>query len=118
SVSTTSFLENQLEQSRQDLAQQEQRLREYKIRFIGELPEQEQSMLQTLGSLQAQLDANTAATQRADQQRIYLESMRSEYQAMQESLGSPGGSTVTSPLAVADATIRDLQKQLTDLEAK
>ena len=118
SVSTTTFLENQLEQSRQDLAQQEQRLREYKIRFIGELPEQEQSMLQTLGSLQAQLDANTAATERADQERIYLESMRSEYQAMQESLGTVDGNGVTAPIGVADAAIRDLHKQLTDLEAK
>ncbi len=118
SVSTTTFLENQLEQARQDLAQQEQSLREYKIRFIGELPEQKQTMLQTLGSLQSQLDANTAAIERAEQQRIYLESMRSEYQAMQESHGSIDGNAVPSPIAVADAAIRDLQKQLTDLEAK
>ena len=118
SLSTTTFLENQLEQAGQDLAQQEQRLREYKIRFIGELPEQEQSMLQMLGSLQSQLDANSAAIERAEQQRIYLESMRSEYQAMQESLGSADGNAVASPIAVADATIRDLEKQLTDLEAK
>src|SRR5467141_1070844 len=118
SVSTTTFLENQLEQARQDLAQQEQRLREYKIRFIGELPEQKQTMLQTLGSLQSQLDATTAAIERAEQQRIYLESMRSEYQAMQESRGSVDGNAVPSPIAVADTTIRGLQKQLTDLEAK
>ena len=118
SVSTTTFLENQLEQARQDLAQQEERLREYKIRFIGELPEQQQSMLQMLGSLQAQLDANTAATERAEQQRIYLESMQSQYRAMQESPGSADGNAATSPIAVADATIRDLQKQLTELEAK
>jgi protein tyrosine kinase modulator len=118
SVTTTTFLENQLEQARQDLAQQEQRLREYKIRFIGELPEQQQSMLQMLGSLQAQLDANTAAIGRAEQQRIYLESMRSEDQAMREFIGSGDGNAATSPIAVADAAIRDLRKQLTDLEAK
>jgi len=118
SVSTTTFLENQLEQARQDLAQQEERLREYKIRFIGELPEQKQGMLQTLGSLQSQLDANTAAIERAEQQRIYLESMRSEYQAMKESHGNVDGDAVPSPITVADVTIRDLQKQLTDLEAK
>ncbi len=118
SVSTTTFLENQLEQARQDLAQQEQRLREYKIRFIGELPEQKQTMLQAFGSLQSQLDATTAAIERAEQQTIYLESMRSEYQAMKESHGNVDGNAVPSPIAVADATIRDLQKQLTDLEAK
>jgi len=72
SVSTTTFLQNQLEQARQDLAQQEQSLREYKIRFIGELPEQKQTMLQALGSLQSQLDGTTAAIERAEQQRIYL----------------------------------------------
>jgi succinoglycan biosynthesis transport protein ExoP len=118
SVSTTTFLENQLEQARQDLAQQEQSLRQYKIRFIGELPEQKQTMLQMLGSLQSQLDADAAATERAEQQRIYLESMRTEYQAMQESRGGADGNAVPSPIAVADAAIRDLQKQLTDLEAK
>jgi polysaccharide chain length determinant protein (PEP-CTERM system associated) len=118
SVSTTTFLENQLEQARQDLAQQEQRLREYKIRFIGELPEQKQTMLQSLGGLQSQLDATTAAIERAEQQMIYLESMRSEYQAMKESHGNVDGNAVPSPIAVADATIRDLQKQLTGLEAK
>jgi succinoglycan biosynthesis transport protein ExoP len=118
SAGTTSFLENQLEQARQDLSKQEQQMREYKIRFIGELPEQEQSMLQMLGSLQTQLDADTAAIQRAEQQRIYLESMKSEYQAMQDSGGGPAGPAEASPIAVADEKIRNLQKELTDLEAK
>ena len=118
SVGTTSFLENQVEQARQDLAQQEQSLREYKIRFIGELPEQQQSMLQMVGALQSQLEANSAAIERTEQERIYLESMRSEYQALQNSVTSPDGSAAASPIAVADATIRDLRKQLTDMEAK
>src|SRR5579863_3209092 len=118
SVGTTSFLENQLEQARQDLEQQEQRLREYKIRFIGELPQQEQSMLQMLGALQSQLEANSGAIERAEQERIYLESMRSEYLTLQDSAASADGNTAASPLATADATIRDLRKQLTDLEAK
>jgi hypothetical protein len=75
-------------------------------------------MLQMLGSLQSQLDANSADIERAEQQRIYLESMRNEYQAMQESHGGGDGNAGPSPIAVADAAIRDLQKQLTDLQAK
>jgi succinoglycan biosynthesis transport protein ExoP len=118
SVGTTSFLENQLEQARQDLAQQEQQLREYKIRFIGELPEQEQSTLQMLGGLQSQLEADSSAVERAEQERIYLESMQSEYLTLQDSTVSTDGNTAASPLATADATIRDLHKQLTDMEAK
>jgi succinoglycan biosynthesis transport protein ExoP len=118
SVGTTSFLENQLEQARQDLSQQEQHLREYKIRFIGELPEQEQSMLQMLGGLQSQLEANASAIERTEQERIYLESMRSEYLTMQDSTPSADGHAEVSPTAAMNATIRDLRKQLTDLEAK
>ncbi len=118
SVGTTNFLENQLEQARQDLAQQEQSLREYKLRFIGQLPEQQQSMLQMLGSLQSQLEANSAAIERSEHERIYLESMRSEYRALEDSVPSADGSAAASPIATADATLRDLRKQLTDLEAR
>jgi polysaccharide biosynthesis transport protein len=118
SLGTTNFLENQLEQARQDLEQQEQHLREYKLHFIGELPEQEQSMLQMLGSLQAQLSANEAAIERSEHERVYLESMRSEYQALQDSAATSDGNVSASPLAVADSTLRDLRKQLTDLESK
>jgi succinoglycan biosynthesis transport protein ExoP len=118
SSGTTSFLENQLEQARQDLAQQEQQLREYKIRYIGELPEQQQSMLQMLGGVQSQLEANSAALERAQQERVYLESMRGEYQKLQDSATPADGNAAASPLAVVDATIRDLEKQQTELEAK
>jgi polysaccharide biosynthesis transport protein len=118
SVGTTSFLENQLEQARQDLAQQEQSLREYKLRFIGELPEQQQSLLQMLASLQSQLEANSAAIERSEHERIYLESMRSEYQAVESSVPGAGGYPSLSPTAAVDETLRDLRKQLADLEAK
>ena len=118
SISTTNFLENQLEQARKDLAEQEQQLRVYKIRYLGELPQQQPSILQMLSSLEAQLHANTAALDRAEQQRIYLESLRTEYQAMQQSLASREGGSGLAPSAVAEAALRDLRRQLTDLEAK
>jgi polysaccharide chain length determinant protein (PEP-CTERM system associated) len=118
SLSTTTFLENQLEQARKDLEQQEQQLREYKLHFLGELPQQEQSMLQMLAGLEAQLHSNTDAIDRAEQQRIYLESMRTEYQALQDSAGGTDPNAPASRVATADAQIRDLRKQLTDLEAK
>jgi polysaccharide chain length determinant protein (PEP-CTERM system associated) len=118
SLSTTTFLENQLEQARKDLEQQEQQLREYKLRFLGELPQQEQSMLQMFGGLEAQLHSNTDAIDRAEQQRIYLESMRTEYQALQDSAEGTDPNAPASRIAGADAQIRDLRKQLTDLEAK
>lgn len=112
SVSTTKFLENQLEQARKDLAEQEERLHAFKTSYLGELPEQEQSNLQILHSLEAQLYASSDALSRAEQQRIYLESLRAEYLAMQQSPGAADGSSV------ADLALRDLRKQLRELEAK
>ncbi len=117
SVGTTTFLENQLELARKDLAEQEQRQREYKLRYLGQLPEQQQSNLQILSSLEAQLHASTDSLDRAEQQKIYLESMRDQYQAMQRSLKAGTGSVHVSPVATAEAALSDLRKQLSDLEA-
>jgi polysaccharide biosynthesis transport protein len=118
SVSTTNFLQSQLEDARKDLAQQEEQLRQYKMRYLGELPQQEQSNLQILNSLQIQSQASTDALGRAEQQKIYLQSLRSEYQVVAQSpAGGIANPTITSS-TIADATLRDLQKQLAELEAK
>ncbi|MBZ5700340.1 MAG: hypothetical protein LAN84_00675 [Acidobacteriia bacterium] len=118
SINTTGFLQNQLEQARKDLAQQEEQLRQYKMRYLGELPQQEQSNLQILNSLELQLQSATDALGRAEQQRIYLQSLRSEYRAMTESAGK-GGLTGPSPTeSVPDAALRELRKQQAELEAK
>lgn len=117
SVGTTSFLESQVEQARKDLADQEARQREYKLRYLGQLPEQQQANLQILGSLEGQLHSVSDSLNRAEQQKIYLESMRDQYRAMQRSLGGGPGSVGVSPVATAEAAISDLRKQLVGLEA-
>lgn len=118
SISTTNFLQSQLEQARKDLATQEEQLRQYKMRYLGELPQQEQSNLQILNSLQSQLQSVTDSIGRAEQQRIYLQSLRSEYQAMAQPSGLSGGSNSDAPASVADSALRDLRKQLGEAEAK
>jgi succinoglycan biosynthesis transport protein ExoP len=118
STSTTNFLASQLEEAEKVLTNQEQRLREFKIRYLGTLPEQQQSNLQILSSLESRLDATSSAAARAEQQIIYLESLKAEHQAMQNSFGSHAGSAHLSPAASAEATLNDLRKQLTELEAK
>lgn len=118
SISTTNFLHSQLEQAGKDLAQQEEQLRQYKMRYLGELPQQEQSNLQILNSLEVQLQASTDALGRAEQQKIYLQSLRSEYQAMAQSSTTSAANASGAPGTVADAALRDLRKQLAELEAK
>jgi polysaccharide chain length determinant protein (PEP-CTERM system associated) len=118
SIRTTSFLENQLEAARQDLAQQEQRESEFKRRYLGELPEQEMSNLGLLNSLEAQLHSSTDALERTMQQKIYYQSMKNEYQAIQQASGSKVSSDAPStPLATADTELKDLRNQLANLRA-
>lgn len=122
SMSTTSFLESQLEQAHKALAEQEERLREYKMRFLGELPQQEQGNLQILSSLEAQLRVNGAALDRAAQQKIYLESLRAQYQQMKQELFRGDGGVASAPVdPVAnslEARLRERQNLLTTLRTK
>ncbi len=118
SMSTTNFLQSQLEQARKDLEAQEEQLRQYKMRYLGELPQQEQSNLQILNSLELQMQSITDSVGRAEQQKIYLQSLRSEYQAMAQASGTQAGNGTALSLPVADSALRDLRKQLAELEAK
>src|SRR5437879_5505602 len=118
SASTTQFLENQLEQARKDLAEQEERLRIYKTSYLGELPQQEQTNLHIVRGLEAQLYAVSDALGRAEQQKIYLESLRAEYLARRQYLGAADVSSQVPSSTVAELALRDLRKQLAETEAK
>jgi polysaccharide chain length determinant protein (PEP-CTERM system associated) len=132
SQETTSFLQSQLEEGRKQLAAEEEKLHDYKLKHLGELPDQEKNNLIILGSLEAQLQANTSALDRAEQQRTYLESMRSQQQALLADLpiaaptGKSNPSTPEQPaerargttsLEVAQSILADLWKQLPELSA-
>lgn len=118
SMSTTSFLENQLEQAHKALAEQEERLREYKMQFLGELPQQEQGNLQILSSLEAQLRVNGAALDRAEQQKIYLESLRTQYRQMKRELFRSDGGAAPAPIdPVANSLETRLREQQNLLRA-
>lgn len=77
---TSEFLQEQLVVARQDLVAHEQRLRDYKMQFLGQLPEQQVGNLGILTSLHSQLDNLMASRNQAQQQRLYLESLLSQYE--------------------------------------
>jgi polysaccharide chain length determinant protein (PEP-CTERM system associated) len=135
SQATTAFLESQLEQGRKQLAEEEEKLHQYKLSHLGELPDQQQTNLTILGSLQAQLQASSAALDRAEQQRIYFESMRLQQQTLNvasaassgpsapagDSPGdgqASGGIPARISLETAQATVADLWKELRELTAR
>lgn len=77
----TQFFDSQLQDASKDLADQEQKLRDFKTRYLGELPEQLQSNLQILTGMQGQLQAANDALSRAQQQETYLQSLLSQFHA-------------------------------------
>jgi len=70
---TQSFLGDELERARADLAKQEKRVSEYKLQHNGELPEQENSLGTILSRLQVELQGNQDATNRSQQEKLMIE---------------------------------------------
>ena len=110
SVNTTKFLQDQLEEKKIALDRQERILRDFKMRYVGELPEQQQENLGVLTSLQTQLQNTTGALGRAQQQRVYLESLLGISKRQIDSVvpATPASHPPT-PLDAAQTDLRKLQ---------
>ena len=72
-VGTSEFLESQLQATKKRLEAQEEKVKEYKLRFMGELPQQLQANLQILSRLQEQMRNNSDATRQAQDRKVYIE---------------------------------------------
>lgn len=116
SESTTNFLENQLSDARKGLAEQEQRVREFKSRYLGELPGQMQSSVQILSGLQSRLQSELEALNQSKQQNLYLESLATQYRSMRE--GMPQGAKSKDLPPALDQELARLKTQLADVQAR
>jgi polysaccharide biosynthesis transport protein len=79
---TTEFLNSQLQETRKVLEKQEASLRDFKLKHLGEMPEQQMPDLQILGQLQAQLQAINERLARDEQQRSLTQSMMAQTAAV------------------------------------
>ena len=120
SEDTTSFIEDELTTARKNLDQQEQRLREFKEKYMGQLPEQTTSNLQILSGLQERMQSATDALEHAQQQRLSLQFLLNQYRAMmpQASQGSGPASGPVPSVYALDQKLTSLQSQLTELRTK
>lgn len=117
-VTTTAFLQSQLSAAQSDLDQKEQRLRDFKMANLGELPEQQQGNLQILDGLQMQLQSTNAALARANEQHAYLESLLAQYQNLTVATGSSSpAATTLNPIDSARAELNRLENERTSLLA-
>jgi polysaccharide biosynthesis transport protein len=114
-TNTAEFLGVQLETAQSKLAEQERRVREFKMRNLGELPEQQAGNLAILTGLQTQLQNTAAAKDRAEQQRVYLESL---IRGLESAAALRSATTETTGISPTPGPIQDAQRELTRLEAE
>jgi len=114
SEDTTQFLRSQLETARTSLAEQEDKVRQFKSQHVGEMPAQLASNLQILSGLQAQLQTDEDALNAAKQQHVYLQTLADQYRALQGSGKGPDGAI---GLAGLDQELDKLKAQLADLSS-
>ena len=70
---TTEFLQNQLQETKKILESLESKLKDFKLKHLGEMPEQQSANLQILGQLQSQLQLEGEALARVEQQKSTLQ---------------------------------------------
>lgn len=103
---TTEFLNTQLDSAKGNLEEQEKKLSTFKLRHLGEMPEQEAANLQALSQLQAQFQADADALNRLEVERTMLMH------------GGEATSTDGSRLAVPLTTRAQLEQQQRSLQAQ
>lgn len=78
---TSEFLDNQLAESKAKLQEQEAKLRDFKVQYNGELPEQEGALLAQMSQSKAELLGLLDAIGRAQQNKLILETSLAAAQA-------------------------------------
>ncbi|HVP65136.1 MAG TPA: GNVR domain-containing protein [candidate division Zixibacteria bacterium] len=111
SENTTEFLSTELEQARQHLAEQEARIKQFKLGNLGKLPSQTESNVRILSGLQERQHNLSQSLDRAQEQKLYLESLLAQYRSAAKT-----GNVVHSPNSVA-ALEEDLAKLKQELVA-
>jgi len=124
-VGTSEFLDSQLQGTKAKLEAQEERVKQYKLQFMGELPQELQANLSVMTRLQEQSRTNGDAIRAAEDRKIFLEAqlgmMERSAQALVRADG--GGETVASgatlpsmitELAQRRARLADMSGRYTD----
>jgi len=118
STNTTSFLHQEAANKEKEMEAQEARLRDFKLRYVGELPEQQQGNLGILTGLQAQLQNTMASLERAQQQRelmqAQLESMPKRRPVQEVIPGDPNPVPLLTPVQAAQRELDRLQAKRTE----
>ena len=111
---TTNFLSKQLEEAKKSLDDQDAKVAQFKRQYLGSLPEEQQSNLSILTGMNAQLEANTQALSRANQDKAFNESLIAQQEAnWKASQTGQNPETAEQQLGALEEELRSLQARYT-----
>jgi polysaccharide chain length determinant protein (PEP-CTERM system associated) len=115
SEDTTEFLAQQLADAKKRLDDQDEKVRAFKSRYLGSLPDQEQTNLNILMGLTSQLDAATQALSRAQQDKSFAQSnLNQALDAWQGAQNGHNPQTLEQQLTFLQTQLAELQTRYTD----
>jgi polysaccharide chain length determinant protein (PEP-CTERM system associated) len=115
SEDTTQFLSQRLADAKANLDAQDGKLATFETRYMGALPDEEQTNLNLLTNLTSQLDAATQALARAQQDKSFTEAvLTQQVAAWQSTQGGNSPDTLETQLAALQTQLTDLQARYTD----
>jgi succinoglycan biosynthesis transport protein ExoP len=110
-MGTAEFIDQQLGKARQDLANRGRKLEELRSRHSSELPEAQNAHMQTMTTLELEVRGEMDAMSRAQQQKVYLQSMLADSSPVVD-LDSSRSSDANSGLEQQLARLQSNQDQL------
>lgn len=123
---TSEFLKMQLAESERKLLAQEAKLKEFKLKYVGELPEEQASLLASLSQNRVELQGVQDALARAQQNRLVLENslvlLERSWEERQRSLRRQSAAgkdhaPAADPVPVVPSRPRDLVRLESQLRA-
>jgi polysaccharide biosynthesis transport protein len=105
--STSEFIDRQLAEAKTRLDQLEAAVGQYKLKYNGELPEQQGALVSTLGRLEVELETNRDALNRAQESKAMLESNLASTEASLQAMAEASDRTMeplAQPAAGVDGT--------------
>ena len=112
---TTDFLKSQVEDAKRTLDEQDAKLAAFKLKYLNQLPGDEQTNIAMLNALNNRLEAINQGLAQAQQQKTFLEGMLARQTAEWKSSQVEG--SVGAPVDL-DKKRTDLQAQLLDLQTR
>jgi len=125
-VGTSEFLQSQLRSTKVRLEAQEEKVKQYKLQFMGELPQQLQANLQILSRLQEQARMNSDALRTAKDRKVFIEAQIGAFEAqlsavnaqMAASGGAEAGRSLNDPSIPMGDPLAEKKSQLATLSTK